>query len=57
MMVNSLRFCDTGMKLPSWVEQGRTELKVLHLLRLAAQRNPVENRRRVTTSTQNNVSV
>jgi hypothetical protein len=27
MMVNSLRFCDTGMKLPSWVEQGRTELK------------------------------
>jgi hypothetical protein len=28
------------MKLPSWVEQGQTELKVLHLLRLAAQRNP-----------------
>jgi len=38
-MVRNLRFSNTGMKLPSWVEQGQMELEVLHLLRLAAQRN------------------
>jgi len=28
------------MKMPTRVEQGQIEQKVLHLLRLAAQRNP-----------------
>jgi hypothetical protein len=28
------------MKMPTRVEQGQNERKVLHLLRLAAQRNP-----------------
>jgi hypothetical protein len=40
MMVNNLRFSDTGMKLPTQAEQGQMEHKDLHLLRLAAQQNP-----------------
>jgi len=36
MMVNNLMFPNTGMKLPTRVEQGQTELKILQLLRLAA---------------------
>ena len=39
------------MKMPTRVEQGQNERKVLHLLRLAAQRNPSEKTRRVTART------